>query len=259
MSANNKIERLDTIFGDLGTELQISLGQVPSVSNVLFHGFSDIINHTVHTVLWQLGGTPSQTGIFQTNPVTVYASSSSVLDIGTILYVEVLDTNWNKQILGVTLNGQAPIALAIPVRRIQYAEAYNTALNGDIYFGTATPTLGVQTLENTLNFISKDHNGSRHGVYTVPSGHTLLIKKFYGATSHNDEIEISGRRSPFGATHFILGSNMLLDASSEVQDIGYSAVPEKTDICFTAKSATNISKAHATIQGILVENTYFSA
>jgi hypothetical protein len=258
MGTATDTERFDTIFGDIASELQVALGQVPSVSNVFFQGSSDIINTANHTVLWRLGGTPTQTGIFQSNAVTVYASSTSALDVGTIMYVEVIDANWDKQTLGVTLNGRNPVQLAIPVRRIHYAEARNMGLNGDVYFGKGTPTLGVQTLINTLNYVHGEHNNSHQGSYTVPAGHTLLVKQFYGATNNNDEVEVFGSRSPFGATHFILGADMLFASSSEQQNIGFFAVPEKTDICFTGKSLTNIAKAHASLQGVLVKNDYFS-
>lgn len=250
---------MDTIFGDHSVnELEFALGQVPSCENVYIHGSCNAVSTTYDTVLWELDGAISSNNIFPATAVSCYVSSSSASDVGTILKVQVLDADYNRQTLGVTLNGQTPVQLAIPVTRILYAESYNANLAGNVYFGNGTATLGVQPLANTMAYIKLGDNSTHQAAYTVPAGYSLLIKKFYGATSKNDEVVVHGSRSTFGMTHFIKGTDIFLNSNDSQVDIGYYRVEEKTDIVLTARAMTNTATAHGGLICVLVKNTYLT-
>lgn len=257
--SNTTTDKMDTIYGDHSVnELEFALGQVPGVENVYIHGSSAAVAVNTNTVLWELGGLISASNIFPATAVTCVVSSSSASDIGTTIKCTVLDSTYTRQTVTITLNGQTEVPIPIPITRVLYAESTNAQLVGNVYFGNGTATAGVQPLANTMAYIKAEDNATHQGAYTVPLGYSLLIKKFYGATSKNDEIVVNGARSLFGTSHFIKGTDIFLNYNNSQIDIGYYLVPEKTDIVLLAKSSTNTATAHSGIIGILVSNTYLT-
>lgn len=254
--------RLDTHNGDAVTDIvaNAAMGQIPGAEAVYVFGRNPNVPNGTTGMIWGLDNTFSNTGIYQANAVNCYISSSSALDVGIVLKVTIIDEEWNRQQLGVVLNGQTAILLAIQARRVLSIENMDdTRFVGNIYAGTSsTPTLGVQLIENTMQYASADEQVSLSAFYTVPKGKTLLITEMSGGTPTNDAVIIIGNYSNPGTNVFKVGAYLPVYRTQRDQSVPFFKLQEMTDIYLSAKALTTNMEAYGTLIGLLVDSEYIA-
>lgn len=258
--ALSSLDRFDNHNGDAITDLiaNASLGQIPGAETVYIFGHNPSIPLGTIGMLWPLDNVFTATGLYQASAVPCYISSSNTLDTAITLKITVIDSNWDRQYLGVTLNGQIPVLLPINVRRVLSIEnVSNKAYIGGIYAGTsATPVAGVQLIGNTMNFADAEDQISHTAFYTVPRGKVLLIYKFAGGTPINDSITLSGYFSNPNTNVFKNGSHMPVYRGFSSQEVNFYRLYEKTDIYLSAKAYSNNTEAFGQLLGLLVDSKY---
>lgn len=254
------VERLDNFHGDPSTDINAlcALGQIPGSEIVYIYGHSPAIPGGSTSIIWPLDSTLSASNLFPTAPTNCYISSSSAADIGMILKITVIDSNWEKKTYGVSLNGQAAVALPIQIRRvIEMENAGSTTFAGAIYAGTeAAPVLGVPALINTMNYMDAVDQISHTAIYTVPLGYKLLVTHYGGGTPTNDSILINAQVSNPGTRVFKTRMHSPVYRGTVEVSVNYFPLPEKTDIYLTAKAYTNNSEATGFLFGILLPKEY---
>lgn len=257
-------ERLDTFSGDSVTDLllNVSLGQIPDSKPIFVVGHNSDITAGTTELLWPLGGTIAQaTGVFPLNAVTCYVSSSSLSDVGNVIRLYCIASDWTEVEIGVTLNGQTAIVLPIQIRRVtKMVNVGNTAVVGNIYAGVnATPTVGVPTLAQTMNVIEPADQNSHSGFFTVPLGFTALIYEFAGGTPTNDSLTVSGYFSNPTTNVYQNGMHLAVNRGHTSQRIGFYAVPEKTDIFIAGKAYTQNAQGNSLLIGVLLPSHYMKS
>jgi len=255
--------RLDTFSGDAVTNLManVSLGQIPDAHNIFIVGHNLSITNGTTELLWPYGGTIDTTGVFPLNPVSCYVSSSSTADVGMVVRLSCIDSNWNMVDIGATLNGQTAVALPIQVRRVsKMVNVGTTATVGEVYVGTeATPTLGVPVIGNTLNMFSALDQNSHCAFYTVPDNYVALITEFGGGTPGNDTLTISGYFSNPESKVYQNGMHVPVYRSHKTQNVPYVAVPSRSDIYLAGTAYTTSVYATGVLLGILLPSHYLKS
>lgn len=254
--------RLDTHSGDAVTDIiaNASMGQIPGAETVYIFGRNPNVPNGSTGMLWGLDNTFANTGIYQANAVNCYISSSSALDVGIVLRITIIDSDWNRQQLGATLNGQTAVLLAIQARRVLSIENMDdTRFVGNIYAGTsATPTLGVQAIGNTMQYASAEEQTSLSAFYTVPLGKTLLVTELSGGTPTNDALVIIGNYSNPATNVFKVGAYLPAHRTQRDQSVPFFKLTEKTDVYLSARALTTNMEAYGTLIGVLIDSTYIS-
>lgn len=253
------IERLDTFSGDAITDLvaNAALGQIPNASIVYMSGHTSAIAGGSTSVLWKLDGTVGTTNIFPTAPVLCYVSSSSASDIGNIIKITALDSNYDTVEIGVSLNGTTavPIGTIIRINNIENMGA--TATIGDVYAGTeAVPVSGIPARANTINIMEAIDQVSHTASFTVPRGYTLLVNEFGGATPTADSMLLNAKYSTPVTSVFKTGMHLAVYRGTVSQRAAYFPLHEKTDIYLSATAYTNNTDAYGFIFGILLPSKY---
>lgn len=263
MPASNNA-RFDTIHGDSVDNLFLlsSLGHIPGVEVIDIQGDCDAISTTPFSVMWHPNGIIQNTGIFQASPVTIYASSDNAADVGNILRVIIMDGNYDRQVVGVVLNGQAGVALPIQGIRVLYAEVVQGDIAGDVWFGTeANPVGGTPAVINTLNNIHVTHHNTHGAFGTVPRGYTMFLRDFYGGSAKNDELTFYGLYRPWvDATtqygNFIMSISIPAYRAMNNVRLPMRRFNEKTDFYIGAVSGAGGASGTVYSSGILVKNEY---
>lgn len=113
-----------------------------------------------------------------TTPTEVFVNSTSGSDVGNIVNVIGLDSNYDRVVTPVTLNGQTPVSAGI-YGHVQSAalSVGSAAFAGDIYIATTgTLTAGVPDDNTTVKTkIVQGNNTSRNVFYMVPNGYLLAL------------------------------------------------------------------------------------
>lgn len=202
----------------------------------------DIDSGTVPEDLWNGGGT--YTGFPTGAPEELQVFSSSASDTGTIIFTYLPTTDSTEWLTGsATLNGTTPVNTGITAYRVhtaRYESGSSTAFNvGDITIRHRTTTA------NVFSVMPAGRSQTNTASYTVPKGHTGVIKRFSVRVASNTTGTVTGAlwvrsngssprlRRPFSAgngDHF------------EETIYGGLVLPEKTDIMIRVltSSANNL-------------------
>lgn len=194
---------------------------------------------------------------YLTADTTLYASSSSASDTGTMVIIGMDDT-YTQVVRTVTLNGQTPVALSGQMFRI-----FNTAIIssskavGNIYISDDNTdiTAGVP---NTLSKVkAKLDAGNKLGFlsqFTIPTGKSAYLVEFTPSSSKSADVDINlrfrstttedfGTAPPFQAFQNSSSFNLVM---------GFT-LPAQTDIDLTASSPTAGSKCTVAWAVILID------
>lgn len=166
---------------------RIAINQIRGVKNIPI--ISERYNLTVFAdqTLW-IG--PVENYVF-TDPSSARInriSSSSALDVGTIISINGLDENWQEVTQLAILNGQNKVNLNPELIRIQPGCQSFKNLNGDVYiYEDGTITNGVpDDLDTVKGYIEFDQNIMKGLIYSVPSGNIAFPRGFnFGSIPSN--------------------------------------------------------------------------
>lgn len=154
-------------------------------------------------------------------------SSSSASDTNTITIIG-QDAAGTELTQTVTLTGQTPVAIPIPLERIYRAFNPNgTLFVGHVFiFVNVTTTAGVpDTTANIRAVIDPENQQTEMAIYTIPAGKTGYMRSWYAATSgsnknSNYRIRLLSRNA---------GGVFRVQHISAISDVGTSSYIHKYD------------------------------
>ena len=168
-----------------------------------------------------------------------------------------LDSNFNEQYEDLSLNGQTAVETTknfVFVYRLEVLTAGTNGQNaGIIYAGTGIVTTGVPATQ-WLSIIG-GAGVSRGGVFVVPAGYTMFIKKgvMNNATATNPcvvKLFTTGVTAGSKVQRLALTVNGLSTQDLNIE----TSVPEKTLVSITGNNATSTSVMRVALNYRLIKN-----
>ena len=170
--------------------------------------------------------------------------------------IEGLDANWDVITESVDLAGlSTTAATTASFLRVYRATGNEVGTYGGSNQGTVTCS-GV-TSNDTKFEIPVDHGNTMLALYTVPAGFSL----------HIDKLRVMSEGNKLPTVHFVMRQNggvnypsrkifalPQLDGVAEFSSNIPSVFPEKTDIYFTAVTASGTANVNAEFEGVIVAN-----
>jgi hypothetical protein len=211
--------------------------------------------------VWDGGGVYT----FSTSADIAEIASSNDNDTQDIL-ITGLNVNWIEITQTVTLSGQTPIALSIPLIRVYRMINIGTAdILGSVRLATTAAIWnnGVPTVETTVRAqITDGNNQTLMCVYSVPAGKTAY---FYGGyvSATNTSFFSSGaaicswRARPFGGVFAVQSKIGLMGAGNSTWSYAYKvpiAVNEKADILIRCEEVSETTGLSGGFTIVLKEN-----
>lgn len=216
---------------------------------------TDIPVWTTETI-WNQWGLYS----FPTSATNFYVSSSSTSDTSVTLLLEVLDINYKRSTVTVTLNWQTPVLVSWGqyFRLNKALNVSNNAAVWNIYISkTNSVTAWVpNTASDILWKIVIGNNIMHNSVYTVPLWETMFVQTISAYIWKGNDAKVFIYLKPENSTQFLNIEYNIFE--SVFQDVfpTPSIVSEKTDIEVRMKALTNNIDVSINSQFILVENDH---
>lgn len=210
--------------------IEVALGRVPGFQEDFLVGIDPDMSLGVQTMLWDQGGfrTPIPA------PSNVFVSSSDAGDTaGPTVVVVALDENFNRVLLGATLNGQNQVqAVNLTggsnlVAWVQSAQIQTSTPDGDVYIAlTSALTAGVpDDLDAIQGKIIQSNNVTRTGEFMIPAGMSgVNVAQRGGTDSPNKIMNIVTAIQPFG--------------QPELHTVQYAVTPALAQYTFPVPVAT---------------------
>ncbi len=210
---------------------------------------------TTEDFIWPQGGQYT----FSDTPSTLYLTSSDAGDTNNV-YVRWVASDYTEVQGFYTLNGQTPVVIGEGIRVNQAFTAAATKTAGDIYISNAlTHSVGVPTQETTVMMYEQKTQTRSMALLTVPSGHSAFgISGYFSSPKGRDNDFFWNVRNPLGLLPPI-NTNVVSVYESTVEiDFKYTAIPERTDAYFTAKSETGNGRVSIRVAVLIVDNLYLN-
>lgn len=192
----------------------------------------DVDTGTLPEDIWSGGGTyPWMTGSTSLEIVSDSVNDAAAGTGARTVVVNGLDTLWAERAISVTLNGTTPVALSVPLYRINSA-LITSAGSGKVNAGALTVRdAGAGT---TRAIIPVGYGITRQSQFTVPKGSTLqILSQFFGF----NRTSASSRFATFAT--FIQGASGMYRMPLEItigdeppyrhDGVPGIVIPEKTD------------------------------
>lgn len=247
---------------------EVAAGRVNGHTGKYVVGHAEGIGTTLHTV----GCVTPGTGVEYVYPSAAtidYVSSDNAADTHDIT-IDGLDANFEPVApYTVTLNGTTPVAIATPLRRVNYFyNASGTATTGTVYLwdspsGNGTEhTAGVPTtatsvkafIETSIGTHSNEHHMS--SVFTIPANKTGYV--VFGKTTVADATSKTMELSFWSRTDGqVLKQVHHIDIINTNYDYFFklpAAMPEKTDLEVKATVSVGTADVAVHYDIILVDN-----
>lgn len=227
--------------------LHVARGYVQGHTPVFVYGYNAAVSSANETV-WNAGGLYT----YPTTATPLLVAGTTTTDIGSQIYIEGLDRDFNTVTAIVTINGTTTVTTTDSFYRMQKA----TVVNGT----QPASNINIKNVPGqTLGVINPLDNTTLDFVYTVPAGYTLYIQRgsISTATEGTNQIvtaRLRVKRPPetlFKTAAIVTLNNQFVSFDFELPVV----VEEKCDVEATAivsKSQDNAVSAH--IEGILIKN-----
>ena len=235
------------VSGRTAWRLEARAGRIPGVSLVdIFGRNPDIDSGSGFEDIWNGGG--EYTGLNAVAAETVSVVSSSADDnaagIGAItMRLDGLDASYNEISEEITLTGTTPVITLQSFIRCSFSVVLTAGSNREPV-GNITATQSITTA-NVFFIMPLGSNRTMVASYTVPAGKTAYIDNTFAtlAKKGTASSEIKGRVRALGgvfqtAEWFAINSTGSSYVYRDFENLS-RAIPEKSDVVFSADSSTN--------------------
>jgi hypothetical protein len=193
--------------------------------------------------------------VFPTVASVMSLYSTSVADVGQLVFIEGLDADYNEISEVLALNGQAGRATVNSYFRINNLTVLVDNIQGDIALGTGLALLGVPA--NTYGFIPQGDNMDATGVYTVPNGWTLnlMMGSISAGGSSGSQAITADFRSILNGVNYLTAKIVLANSFQPYPYNPELEIPSKTDIYTNVNTSSNTALVAVTFNGMLNKNS----
>jgi len=168
-----------------------------------------------------------------------------------------LDANYAEIEETVSLTGQTEAlttASFLRIYRMKILSAGSGGVNaGVIYAGTGTVTSGVPA--NKYAAIAIGENQTLMAIYTVPAGHTALLRSVFVTGDSSKTVTAWLKMRPFGAVFQTKDKFLISQGAIQVNHVLPVKVAEKTDIEIRGKVSVGTTEVSGGIELLLVAGT----
>lgn len=225
--------------------LNIARGLVKGASVVFLAGKNEDVAVNTNESIWLHGGVyPWST--WDAGAARLYVASSAA-DVGQLILIDGLDSNFNMQSEVIALNGTTAVATTKSYIRLNNViNVGSTAFTGDltVRYGSAAGTvIGAAEAVSQM---------SRSSVYTVPADHTAytVYGDFSVSASGNAQLDAHWRF--FGGVFLQIYSVETSGGFAAMPPVP-GAIPAKTDIDNRVNHSTNNLRCLSNQQLILIK------
>ena len=235
------------VSGRTAWRLEVRAGRVPGVSIVdIFGRNPDIDSGSGFEDIWNGGG--EYTGLNSVVAETISIVSSNAADniagIGArTMRLDGLDANYLEISEEITLTGTTPVLTVQSFIRCSFSVVLTAGSNGGPV-GDVTASQST-TVANVFFTMPIDSNRTMVAAYTVPAGKTAYIDNTFATLAKKGAAssEVKGRVRQLGgvfqtAEWFAVNSTGSSYVYRNFENLS-RAIPEKSDIVFSADSSTN--------------------
>ena len=227
--------------------LEARAGRIPGVSLVdVFGRNPDIDSGSGFEDIWNGGGEYTGLNAIAAETVSVVSSSAddNAAGIGAItMRLDGLDASYNEISEEITLTGLTPVITLQSFIRCSFSVVLTAGSNREPV-GNITATQSITTA-NVFFIMPLGSNRTMVASYTVPAGKTAYIDNTFAtlAKKGTASSEIKGRVRALGgvfqtAEWFAINSTGSSYVYRDFENLS-RAIPEKSDVVFSADSSTN--------------------
>lgn len=233
-------------------DLSVAQGKLTGYQTLYRSAYSNNISTTRSTIR-----SAGSTYVFPSSASVMKVSSSSTADVGQLLLVDGLDSNYAQLTEIVTLNGQTAVNTVNSFFRINALTIITDSPNtvGNIYVGIGTVTAGVPA--TVYGYVASSDRTSQSTVYTVPAGKTYYVTNgsiSSGTTASGNKYITAYFMSRLNGVQY---TGSTIGVTTSFQQLQYNpplALVEKTDIWTDALTNSGTDSVEVTINGYLVTN-----
>jgi len=235
--------------------LEIQKGKVKGYKQARVSGLNTSVQSNTIEYLWE-GQEEYDYSVVNEN-INILSDSSS--DTSVQIKIKGLveeDGKWNEKEQIVTLNGTAPISAGNFIRIFGIEVVSSEYPIGQIY---ATTLSTIPTSASDINAkIELNTEGISRGrslmaMYTIPSGKTGFVYRYFQSTKKSEDATCSWDARPFGEVFKTTGRLNAFQSSGQFE-VGMEKLEEKTDIQISVKSASSGVSVDGSFHLIVVDN-----
>jgi len=164
--------------------------------------------------------------------------------------------SWNEKEQIITLNGTTPVSVGNFIRVFEIEVVSLEYPIGEIYATTlSTIPLNASDIKAKIELNTQGISRGRSlmAMYTIPSGKTGFVYRYFQSTRKGEDATFSWDTRPYGEVFKTTGRLNAFQSSGQFE-IGMEKLEEKTDIQISVESASSGVSVDGSFHIVVVDN-----